>query len=911
MKTRMYWTYATRSLARGGQRSLLAIFCVAVGVLAIVALQLVGNAVNASFTANVRALNGGDVAITNTTDPVTPNQLSYFDQLRAQGTITTYTAVDAVSGQAHLATGSRMFQALAVNPAQFPLAGSPVFTTPSSGSLSKLLHNDQVVITTTLALALNVKVGDTVQMNTQDGRAATVIVGGIIQSTAAFKGSVLLVSLADYATFPSANGQPVSYNTIYTDVPDHTDANSATLVTQVQNHFPLAATVTTKQLLANNAAQVQQVHYFLQVVGLLALLIGGVGIINTMQVLLRRRRIEIAMLKTMGYQRNDLYALFGLETGLIGLLGGLVGAAAGVGVSFLVRILMEDTLQIILPATIDPLTVASGVAVGFLTALIFGLMPIVQAAQVRPLAVLREMPEDAGWRSRSFAAMLLGLIAVLFFFLALSILQNVGVALGVVGGTGIFLGLLGLVLGRVVWIISKLPVLDRFTVGYTVLVGGAVLAAAALTVFIPAFGLLCLTVAVIGLIVVVLPRTTKTNVKLALRNIGRQNARTVTTLLALYIGVFAVGLILVFGQNIKNSLSSFVASGDGINAEIIAANPQKANVETQLAGVTGIKHLAETSLSQAVPTAVNGQPIGQFVQTATSGTTYTVKDVTAVMTGVQGYDLAHGTMPDQTDTKLVQGSHDATLGRLLIASDVGTANAVLPLLASQAPNNLKLGDTITVVSQADKTPVTLIIVGFYNVSLPQLEPMLTDSSIAATLSGGQPEYGFRMHLDPSTVDQTLAGIQNSAPGVTTLSIADFVDQFANQLNSLIAVLEAVASLALLASVIIIANAVALAMLERRRELGILKSVGFTSRNVLGEVLVENGIVGFTGGLLSMLVVVATATLLGKVLFHLPIAVPTLTVLGIVGATTLVCMLVAAAVAWAATRVRPVEVLRYE
>jgi len=56
----LYWSYATRSLGRGGQRTLLAIFCVAVGVLAIVSLQLVGNMVNNGLTSNVREGNGGD-----------------------------------------------------------------------------------------------------------------------------------------------------------------------------------------------------------------------------------------------------------------------------------------------------------------------------------------------------------------------------------------------------------------------------------------------------------------------------------------------------------------------------------------------------------------------------------------------------------------------------------------------------------------------------------------------------------------------------------------------------------------------------------------------------------------------------------------------------------------------------------
>ncbi len=46
MKTTMYFNYTSRSLQRGGQRTLLALFCVAVGVMAIVALQLVGSMIN-------------------------------------------------------------------------------------------------------------------------------------------------------------------------------------------------------------------------------------------------------------------------------------------------------------------------------------------------------------------------------------------------------------------------------------------------------------------------------------------------------------------------------------------------------------------------------------------------------------------------------------------------------------------------------------------------------------------------------------------------------------------------------------------------------------------------------------------------------------------------------------------------
>src|SRR5215471_12971816 len=117
----LYWSYATRSLGRGGQRTLLAIFCVAVGVLAIVSLQLVGNMVNNGLTSNVREGNGGDISL-----------LSYFDTLKSEGKIDDYTAMVETRSQAVNKNGdTQFFITRAIDPNKFPLAGSPVFRDPS------------------------------------------------------------------------------------------------------------------------------------------------------------------------------------------------------------------------------------------------------------------------------------------------------------------------------------------------------------------------------------------------------------------------------------------------------------------------------------------------------------------------------------------------------------------------------------------------------------------------------------------------------------------------------------------------------------------------------------------------------------------------------------------------------------
>jgi ABC-type antimicrobial peptide transport system permease subunit len=126
------------------------------------------------------------------------------------------------------------------------------------------------------------------------------------------------------------------------------------------------------------------------------------------------------------------------------------------------------------------------------------------------------------------------------------------------------------------------------------------------------------------------------------------------------------------------------------------------------------------------------------------------------------------------------------------------------------------------------------------------------------------------------------------------------------------VLTSIAGLALLAGAIIIANAVSLAMLERRREIGILKALGYTSRTVLGQVLLEQGVIGGFAGLLAMVLVGLTLVILSQpALFGIALGVNTLLTLSLILGTALLAMGLAALVAWSATRVRPLEVLRYE
>ena len=902
---------------------MLAIFCVAVGVMAIVALQLVGQMINNSFTSNVRDANGGDISVSSFSQPFKQSDLSFFDSLKSQGTIANYTAVINSSGSTGLsASATNSFSVIVVDPSTFPLVTPPTFSNPSNGSLSSSLTNDQVIVDQNLADQYNKKVGDNIAVHVSSQNSAAIILNvkvvGIVSDSGVFAQSndFMVVSLTDYKA--AAPNLPLLYNAIYVST-NQNQALTDKASKAIQDHFPNATTTTAADALKNNQTQVDFIKKFLDIAGLLALLIGGVGIVNTMQVLLSRRRIEIAMLKTTGYRRLDLYLLFGLEAGLLGLVGGVVGAAAAIGVSYVVRNLVIQVFQISIPFLLDPVIIGGGVLIGLFTALIFGLLPIVQAANIRPLNVIRELPGSHRFGSIFLTIVLLLLLSVLFCIMASVILNDTVLAISAVYGTFVFLALLSLLFVLVVLAISSLPVPERFSFVYLALILVGVVVSAAIYLLLPAFATfagLLFVVSLLGIVIVVLPRSWKVSTKMALRNIGRQRARTTTTLLALFVGVFTIGLILVLGLDLRDNINNALAKSLTFNLVAITRGNDTAALQSKVSSIPGLSHSEQRSIVSVVPVSVDGVPLQALMtrneqsgagDLGNGGTFY-------YLSGMEGYSVSNNQVPDTQQTFTIK------LGRNLDASDVGKNDVLLSYFLYQLKplkGHVHVGSILTFASPDGKIIKTVTVVGFYasksGFISTNYEPMLATADAVTTFTPpGQAQEIFYLKVDTSQIGKALNVIGSAAPNASVFnlaSIGDFINQF---INDILLVLITIASLSLLAGIIIIANAVALAMLERRRELGILKSVGYTSRSVLSEVLIENGIVGGTGALLAMLLVTLATSLLSQLVFKSSgFGVNGLLVLILIAGIALLAMITAALVAWGAVRVRPLEVLRYE
>ncbi len=892
---------------------MLGAFCVGVGVMAIVGLQLAAAMVSYSLTANVRQANGGDISVVSTAVPLPNSELPTFASLKSSGRILNYTAVREYQSTLIRANGRGVSAVInAVNPATFPLVGKLTLKPGAEGTFTQLMKRpDTMVLSQNIASLLKAAVGTRVRVNVAAARRAIYwTVGGVVQSGAPAGLSQDVLTSNSTLASAVAGSAPLDYGEVY--VTTRNAQQASRVATALRHDLPLATVSTVQQALNSDRQAAQQLTQFLAIAGLAALLIGGIGIVNTMQVSLSRRRLEIAMLKTTGYRRRDLYLLFGLEAALLGLTGGVAGALAGIGLSDGIRLLLENIAALDINFVLDWEVVLAGVGIGVATTCIFAILPIVRLSRVRPAAVLRDDPGTTSAAVIGSSALLLGLVGILFWLLAAAILGSPGLALVLVAGTGIALLVLTGLFSLALAVVGRLPVPERFTASHLALVTVALLVALAITTVasLRAVGALLIAFALLGYLVVILPRPVQSAIRLAFRNAGRQRTRTAATAVALFVGVFAVGLILVLGTDIRSSLNSIITQSTTYNVIAVAPGSDQPALEKAVAGLHPHQQLVSNA-ALTEPVSINGLA---FTKTVTgSARTSRGPEAVALLSAVQGFNVRAGIVPP---VKI-------TAGRQLNGTDQASGGVLLEQRLQQGPYRLRLGDRIGLLDPlaGSARVVEVRVVGFYTIVsrnanrgisiTTTIAPILATTRTVNLVGGSAVMQVVEMKFPPDRAQAAATKLRQSVTGAQVISLADFtliIDRF---LNNAILFLTAIASLALLAGIVIIANSVALALLERRREIGIQKAVGQGTRAVFTQVLVETATVAWLGATGGMLAIALVLLPLSKLVIKISLGIPTPLALAIVLGAVLTAVLTAALVAWGPVRVRPLEVLRYE
>lgn len=130
---------------------------------------------------------------------------------------------------------------------------------------------------------------------------------------------------------------------------------------------------------------------FLNLIGFIALLLGGIGIASSIFVYIRQKTNTVAVLRCVGTSSNQAMGIYLIQAGFMGLIGSAIGAAIGVFVQLYLPVLVADFIPVEIDLYISWMSVAIGIVTGVLISITFALFPLLSVRKIPPLFALRSI----------------------------------------------------------------------------------------------------------------------------------------------------------------------------------------------------------------------------------------------------------------------------------------------------------------------------------------------------------------------------------------------------------------------------------------------------------------------------------------------------------------------------------------
>ena len=441
--------YALREL-RGGLRGFYVfIACIALGVMAIAGVGSVAASLGDGLAREGRTLLGGDAAFSLIQREAKPDEVAF---LRARGTVSTAATLRSMarSGDGKLA----LVELKAVD-GNYPMLGALTLD-PEMPVRDLLAERDGAfgaAADTALLARLDLKIGDrvgigsaTFQIRSVVGAEPDKLAGGV-----GFAPRFLIGDAGLRATGLLQPGSLVRW--IYrVKLPDNAadDRAAQALARDARAAFPDAGwEIRTR---SNASPQLERTisrfTQFLTLVGLAALLVGGVGVANAVKSHIDRRRDVIATFKAVGATGRDVFTIYLTQVVVLAAAGSLIGLAPGAALPFLIAGLFGTLLPLPLVPALHPGELALALVYGLLTALAFGLWPLGRVHDVPVAALFREAVTSECHRPRRRYLALMAVVILALVAIAIGLAYDKRVAgLFVVSSVAVFALLRGIAAG--------------------------------------------------------------------------------------------------------------------------------------------------------------------------------------------------------------------------------------------------------------------------------------------------------------------------------------------------------------------------------------------------------------------------------------------------------------------------------
>ncbi len=824
---------------------------VALGVAALVGLYAFQKDAGESARTEARAILGGDLRL-QSQSPFPHRAEAVIDSLRAEGANVSR-AVSMASMVAVPGTGrARLLQVTAVDGA-FPLPGG-VRDAPE-GSWASLAELGGVAADPSVLRQLGVEVGDTVQIGA--GRfVVRAAVSGLpvdlgLQSVV---GPPLFLALSDLPETGLLGFGSLAQYRAFVDLPP--GSRPEAFRAQYRGEFrTFQLSVRTAREEAEDLARgFRDLSRFLGLVGLMALLVGGIGVASAVHVYVRERIASIAVLRCLGARQGTAFRAYLLQATGLGAGGAAVGVLLGLAIQWGLPVLLRPVLPFEVRPYLHPEAVVAGLGVGIGVALLFAFLPLLRIREVSPLAALRsevEFPTPSGTtlalRGAAWMALVLG-----FFGLTVLQLGDLRAALAFTGGlVGVMAALAG-----VAWVLSWLA---RHLV----------------------------------------PRSAPFPLRQGIAGLFRPGNQTGTILVSIGFGSFLVGSLLVVESNLREALS-FDAGGGGASLLLFDIQPdQRPGVEALLSASGSPPDLFAIVPSRIAE--VNGVPVAEIVDTISGGRGWSYR---RLFRNTWREEL--GPMEVLLEGAWWEGRHGPVVeaarseGVPLISIEVEVAAEI----------GVGIGDRITWDVQGVQVPS--VVASLRMVDWASFQPNFFVIFEPGALDGAPATFvGLASPSDPSARDRLQSSLLGEFPNVSFLDISAVRETLTRIASRITLVLRAMAGFVVGAGLLVLLASLLTTRFSRRREGALLRTLGATRGVVHGVLLAEYMALGAIGGAAGLVLGAGGGVGLLRWGFELTGAVPWGALLGMWAAVLVLTVLVGWTVSGPILRDPPLVVLRAE
>lgn len=592
------------------------------------------------------------------------------------------------------------------------------------------------------------------------------------------------------------------------------------------------------------------IQYFLLAFGAVALFVGAFVIFNTLSITIAQRTRELATLRTLGASRRQVRRSVLIEGLVIGIVASAIGLVLGVGLAKGLSALMR-ALSLDLPQAGTVFETRTAVVSMILGTVVTLLATIAPAIKATKVPPIAAVREGATLPKGRFAP-----------YRTIAALSVIGISLALLG------------YGLFVHGVETAPRLLSMAVGMLGLFVGIALVASKLAK--PLASLLGRPFARFGV-----------SGALARENAMRNPARTASTAAALMIGLALVTMVATLGKGLitsdKDSLRHQVRS------DYVVTSKNGWDPLSRKAGAA-----AESAPGVTVASSVRNE------QAIVKGDEVRVDGIDpATIASVYRYDWVQG-----SDATLKAMARDGAIVRQKWA----------------VKNGVGVGDRITVVNPAGRRSAFVVRGIYTQPKFGQIDPVLGSIAIsqqAFDTSFDRPQNAYTFLNVKDGVNDVQTGALKLAmlayPDAKVATRSEWVDTRSNGVSTLLNLLYVLLALSVVVSLFGMVNTLVLSVFERTRELGMLRAVGMTRRQVRRMIRAESIVTALIGAALGLPLGVFLAWMVTKALSGqgVSFAVPGGQLAAFVVVAILAGLLAAIAPARRASRLKVLESLQYE